>query len=71
VENFNLQNIEKDLQRLLHVETIHQQTLHPDHVVPEPEHDCDSGSRNWIMNRDRQYRYTSPCFASLDAALTP
>jgi hypothetical protein len=32
VENSNLQNIEKDLQRLLHIET-----LHPDHALPEPE----------------------------------
>jgi hypothetical protein len=37
VENYNLQNIENDLQRLLHVETLHQQTLHLNHVVPEPE----------------------------------
>jgi hypothetical protein len=61
VENSNLQNIENNLQRLLHVET-----LHSDQVVPELEQYCDTDSRNWILNRDRQYRDTSPCFALLD-----
>jgi hypothetical protein len=66
VKNSNLRNIEKNLQRLLHVET-----LHPNHVVPELEQDCDTGSRIWILNRDRQYHDTSLCFASLDNGLTP
>jgi hypothetical protein len=65
VENFNLQNIENDFQRLLHIET-----LHPDHVVPKQEQNCDTGSQNWILNRDRQYPDTSPCFAPLEAGLT-
>lgn len=28
------------------------------------------GSRNWIINRDHQYRNAYPCFALLDAGLT-
>jgi hypothetical protein len=61
--SITLQNIEKDLQHL------HVETLHPYHVVPELEQDCDTGSRNWILNPDRQYRDTSQSFAPLDAGL--
>jgi len=71
VENSNLQNIEKDLQRLFHVKTLHQQPLHHDHAVLEPKQDCDTGSHNWIMNCDHQYRDTSPCFVLVDSVLTP
>jgi hypothetical protein len=71
VENSNLQNIEKDLQRLFHVKTLHQQPLHHDHAVLEPKQDCDTGSHNWIMNCDHQYRDTSPCFVLVDVVLTP
>jgi hypothetical protein len=48
----------------------HQQILHPNLAVPEPEQDCDTGSQNWIMNCDRQYRNSYPCFALLDTGLT-
>jgi len=60
-----------DLQCLLHIVTLHQQALHPDHAVPEVGQDCDTGSRNWILNCDHQYHDTFACLVPLDARLTP
>jgi len=48
------------------VENSNLQNIENNLQRPELEQYCDTDSRNWILNRDRQYRDTSPCFALLD-----